>query len=82
MAGFSLLGVAYFSTGWPNPAALESCRQIPNFKQHTASLLVGLPISIHTCSAVVFFVAITLTNKDRSCVATILSGGWTSPFRS
>jgi predicted ATPase len=21
------------------------------------------------------------TNKDRSCAATILSGGWTSPFR-
>lgn len=61
-AGFSLLGVAYFSTDWPNPAALESCRLIPGFEPFKASLLLGLPVSIHTFSAVIFFLAITLTN--------------------
>lgn len=62
VAGVSLLGVAYFSTDWPNSAALETCRLIPDFQPYKASLLLGLPVSIHTFSAVVFFFAITLTN--------------------
>lgn len=62
IAGVSLLGVAYFSTDWPNPAALESCKLTPGFQPFNASLLLGLPASIHTLSAVIFFLAITLVN--------------------
>jgi hypothetical protein len=62
IAGVSLLGVAYFSTDWPNPAALESCKLAPGFQPFNASLLLGLPASIHTFSAVIFFLAITLVN--------------------
>jgi hypothetical protein len=62
IAGVSLLGVAYFSIDWPNSAAIDSCRMIPSFQPFKASLLFGLPVSIHTFSAVIFFLAITLTN--------------------
>lgn len=62
IAGVSLLGVAFFSTDWPNPAVLESCKLIPGFEPHKASLLLGLPVSIHNFSAVIFFFAITLVN--------------------
>lgn len=62
IAGVSLLGVAFFSTDWPNSAVLEGCRLIPGFQPHKASLLLGFPVSVHTYLAVVFFLAITLTN--------------------
>lgn len=58
----SLLGVAYFCTDWSNSAALESCRLIHGFQPFNASLLFGLPVTIHTLSAVIFFLAITLAN--------------------
>jgi hypothetical protein len=62
IAGFSLLGVAYFPTDWPNPAALASCRLVPGFQPYHASRLLGLPVSVHVVSAIVFFAAITLVN--------------------
>lgn len=51
IAGFSLLGVAYFPTDWPGPAALASCRLVPAFLPYVASPLLGLPVSVHGVSA-------------------------------
>ncbi|MEM1367638.1 MAG: hypothetical protein AAGG02_06365 [Cyanobacteria bacterium P01_H01_bin.15] len=62
LAGISLAGVAFFPTSWPEPALLNTCRTIPGFEPFEASKLLGLPISIHTAAAVVFFIAITIVN--------------------
>lgn len=62
IAGVCLAGVAFFPTDWPNPGLLESCRNSLGFQQHTASRLLGLPVSIHVVSAIAFFVSISVVN--------------------
>lgn len=62
LAGVFLAGVAFFPTSWPEPQLLEVCTNTPNFQPFEASQLFGLPISIHTTSAVLFFFTITAVN--------------------
>jgi hypothetical protein len=61
-AGICLAGVAFFPMDWPEPQALSACQVIPGFMAFTSSKLLWLPISIHTASALAFFLAITLVN--------------------
>lgn len=62
LAGVFLAGVAFFPTSWPELQLLEVCKTMPGFEAFKASQLFGLPLSIHTTSAVLFFVAITAVN--------------------
>jgi small-conductance mechanosensitive channel len=62
ISGICLAGVAFFPTDWPEPQAMSACRVIPAFKAFTSSKLLGLPVSIHTTSALAFFLAINLVN--------------------
>ena len=61
-AGVFLAGVAFFPTGWPEKQLLNACTDISGFQSFEASRLLGLPISIHTASAVLFFISITAVN--------------------
>lgn len=58
LSGFFLLGVAFFPTAWPTQQLSESCVTEP----FEASQLLGLPVSIHAASAVLFFISITAVN--------------------
>jgi hypothetical protein len=56
----------------PAPRRLDNGDFLQEFR-YSAKLYIS-EINLHA------FPFIDLTNKDRSCVATILSGGWTSPL--
>jgi hypothetical protein len=62
LAGVCLAGVAFFPTDWPEPTLLKTCQATPGFSPHIASLLLGMPVSIHVASAMAFFLAITAVN--------------------
>jgi small-conductance mechanosensitive channel len=61
-AGLSLACVAFFPMNWPEPQVMSICQALPGFMVFNSSKLLGLPISLHTISALVFFLAITLVN--------------------
>jgi hypothetical protein len=62
IAGIFLAGVAFFPMDWPESQAMSACQAIPGFVAFTSSKLLGLPVSIHGTSALIFFLAITLVN--------------------
>lgn len=61
-AGVFLAGVAFFPMGWPEQQLIASCRNAPEFRPFEASQFLGLPISLHAVSAVLFFMSITAVN--------------------
>lgn len=62
LAGVFLLGVAFFPTDWPEQQFIDACSNLDGFQRFQASQLLGLPISIHGASAILFFLAITAVN--------------------
>lgn len=61
-AGIFLAGVAFFPTSWPESQVIASCQTIQDFQKFEASKFLGLPLTIHTISAVLFFITITAVN--------------------
>jgi hypothetical protein len=67
LAGFLLLLVALFPTDWAGSQLGGLICE--DFKPFQASLLLGLPVSIHNFAAIGFFLAITLVNYKTALIS-------------